>query len=145
MGLFGGNNDGGKNGDLLGSDDVDKKKSSGGIFSSTKKCKGCGTKFGKDNIMKIDGKNYCKNCALDYMEQEYDMSKLNKRKILFNMLRKGNKYSKAFEKGEVSSFNILGGDWNTYAQNVLNMVMVDTMLNLEEKLDKIIELNKLDK
>jgi len=49
----------------------------------------------------------------------------------------GGKFRKPFDKGQLAALNILGGDWNDYAQIVLNMMIADTLLNIEERLARL--------
>lgn len=62
-----------------------------------------------------------------------------RRDILENLKQTGGKYAKPFEKGELASLSFFGGDWNDYAQIVMNMVMVDTLLNIERELVRLNE------
>jgi hypothetical protein len=62
-----------------------------------------------------------------------------RREILENLKQTGGKYAKPFEKGELASLSLFGGDWNDYAQIVMNMLLVDTMLNVERELVKLNE------
>lgn len=44
------------------------------------------------------------------------------------------KYRKPLETGEMNVANILGGSWNEYAQVVFSMMILDTLVNIEEQL-----------
>ena len=57
-----------------------------------------------------------------------------KRQLLENLRQSDKKFRKPFESGNLTVLNLLGGDWNDYAQIVLNMVIADTLLNIEEQL-----------
>lgn len=62
-----------------------------------------------------------------------------RREILENLKNAGGKYAKPFEKGALANLSFLGGDWNDYAQIVMNMVTADTLLNIERELVKLNE------
>ena len=63
-------------------------------------------------------------------------------KIIKSFIDSDGKFRKPFEKGSISSFNILGGDWNGYANLVLTSVMADSLHSIESKIDTMIELEK---
>ena len=63
-------------------------------------------------------------------------------KIIKSFIDSDGKFRKPFEKGSISSFNILGGDWNGYANLVLTSVMADSLHSIESKIDIMIELEK---
>jgi len=63
-------------------------------------------------------------------------------KIIKSFIDSDGKFRKPFEKGSISSFNLLGGDWNGYANLVLTSVMSDSLHSIESKMDTIIELEK---
>jgi hypothetical protein len=44
------------------------------------------------------------------------------------------KYRKPLQTGEMNVTNILGGSWNEYAQVVFSMMILDTLVNIEEQL-----------
>lgn len=60
----------------------------------------------------------------------------SKRAILQNLRRAG-KYDKPFRQGNLAALNVLGGDWNDYAQVVFSMMTVDTLLNIEASLKRL--------
>jgi len=62
-----------------------------------------------------------------------------RRDILSNLRDTGGKYTKPFERGQLANLSILGGDWNDYAQIVMNMVIADTLMNIERELTIIRE------
>lgn len=47
------------------------------------------------------------------------------------------KYAKPFEKGKMSTFSIMGGNWEEYAAIVMDMVTADTLLEVDEKLERL--------
>lgn len=63
-------------------------------------------------------------------------------KIIKSFIDSDGKFRKPFEKGSISSFNIMGGDWNSYANLVLTSVMSDSLHSIESKMDTIIEFEK---
>ncbi|NOR57629.1 MAG: hypothetical protein GQ474_03805 [Sulfurimonas sp.] len=63
-------------------------------------------------------------------------------KIIKSFIDSDGKFRKPFEKGTISSFNLLGGDWNSYADLVLTSVMSDSLHSIEIKMDRMIELEE---
>ena len=63
-------------------------------------------------------------------------------KIIKSFIDSDGKFRKPFEKGDISSFNIMGGDWNGYANLVLTSVMADSLHSIESKMDEMIALEK---
>ena len=61
-------------------------------------------------------------------------------KIIKSFIDSDGKFRKPFEKGSISSFNILGGDWNSYADLVLTSVTADSLHSIESKMDTLIEI-----
>jgi hypothetical protein len=47
------------------------------------------------------------------------------------------KYSKPFNKSRLAMLSIMGSNWEEYGQVVLQMAILNTLLSIEEKLDKI--------
>ena len=63
-------------------------------------------------------------------------------KIIKSFIDSDGKFRKPFEKGDISSFNIMGGDWNGYANLVLTSVMADSLHSIESKMNEMIALVK---
>jgi len=63
-------------------------------------------------------------------------------KIIKSFIDSDGKFRKPFEKGTISSFNIMGGDWNGYANLVLTSVMSDSLHSIESKMDEMLKLEK---
>lgn len=63
-------------------------------------------------------------------------------KIIKSFIDSDGKFRKPFEKGDISSFNIMGGDWNGYANLVLTSVMADSLHSIESKMNEMIALEK---
>ena len=63
-------------------------------------------------------------------------------KIIKSFIDSDGKFRKPFEKGTISSFNIMGGDWNGYANLVLTSVMSDSLHSIESKMDEMIKIEK---
>lgn len=61
------------------------------------------------------------------------------RERILAMLRKANgKYAKPFEKDRLAVVSLFGTEsWAEYGQIVLQMAILDTLLSIEEKLDRI--------
>lgn len=62
-------------------------------------------------------------------------SREQKQQIIQNLMKSAGKYSKPFEKGEMALTSFMGGSWNDYAQIVFNMMIADTLLEIEGQLD----------
>jgi hypothetical protein len=60
-----------------------------------------------------------------------------KRQLLQWLRNSDKKYRRPFDSGEMAVMNILGGSWNEYAQVVFNMLIADTLVNIEEQLSRI--------
>jgi hypothetical protein len=60
-----------------------------------------------------------------------------KRELLLNLKSTDKKYRKPFDDGEMAATNFLGGSWNDYAQVVFNMLIADTLVNIEEQLTRM--------
>ena len=65
-------------------------------------------------------------------------SPAGKREILNNLRNSDKKYRKPFESGNLAMLNLLGGDWNDYAQIVVNMLIADSLTNIEEALNELL-------
>lgn len=64
-------------------------------------------------------------------------SRQTKRQIV-SLLKEG-KYALPFDQGRFAVFSVMGtNDWEDYASLVLQMIQVDTLLNIEEKLDSLL-------
>ena len=61
------------------------------------------------------------------------------RERILAMFKKGNrKYAKPFDKDRLSSASFIGTEsWAEYGQVVLQMAILDTLLSIEEKLDRL--------
>ena len=55
------------------------------------------------------------------------------------MVKKGNgKYAKPFDKDRLAGLSLIGTEsWADYGQVVLQMAILDTLLSIEEKLDRL--------
>jgi hypothetical protein len=98
-------------------------------------CSACGVEVEKED--RVDNKVFCRECAFAYLSSKYDMSIEQKKKILVNLIGSAGKYSKPFTKGDLALVNVLGGDWNDYAQVVMNIIISDTLLSIEQTLRRI--------
>jgi hypothetical protein len=65
------------------------------------------------------------------------LAPLKVRRQLLAKLAGYGKYAKPFQTGDLATLNILGGDWNEYAEVVLSMLIADTLLNIEERLGEL--------
>ena len=61
------------------------------------------------------------------------------RERILAMFKKGNsKYAKPFDKDRLAAASFIGTDsWAEYGQVVLQMAILDTLLSIEEKLDRL--------
>ncbi len=57
-----------------------------------------------------------------------------KQQVIQAMKDSNKKYAKPFEKGKMSTFSIMGGNWEEYAAIVMDMVTADTLLVLQPHL-----------
>jgi hypothetical protein len=78
---------------------------------------------------------------IQFMEGERTMEPIatidEKRQLLLWLRNSDKKYRRPFDSGEMAVVNILGGSWNDYAQVVFNMLIADTLVNIEEQLGRI--------
>jgi len=58
-------------------------------------------------------------------------------RILGMFKRANSKYAKPFEKDRLAWASVFGGDWEEYGAIVLQMAILDTLLSIEEKLDRL--------
>ena len=58
---------------------------------------------------------------------------------ILQLIKQANpKYAKPFEKDRISVFSMVGTEsWAEYGQVVLQMAILDTLLSIEEKLDRL--------
>jgi hypothetical protein len=63
-------------------------------------------------------------------------SRAEKQQIIQAMKDSNKKYAKPFDKGKMSTFSIMGGNWEEYAAIVMDMVTADTLLEVDEKLER---------
>jgi hypothetical protein len=94
--------------------------------------------------MNISGEHLCHEHAVEYISTQIDLSAAKKRSIIANLIMSDNKYSKPFRRGRLSSFNLLGGDWNSFASLIVQLIIADTMLSIDGKLDQLISGNSGD-
>jgi hypothetical protein len=52
--------------------------------------------------------------------------------ILQHLRGSDGKYAAPFDKGKLKSFSLLGGTWDGYAAIVVQMVIADTLLEMEK-------------
>ncbi len=64
-------------------------------------------------------------------------SRDEKQQVVQALKDSNKKYAKPFEKGKMSSFSIMGGNWEEYAAIVMDMVTADTILEIDEKLERL--------
>jgi hypothetical protein len=107
------------------------------IFGKT--CRKCGRNEKSDEtFINISGEYLCQEHAVEYISSQIDLSTAKKRSIIANLIMSDNKYSKPFRKGQLPSFNLLGGDWNSFASLIVQLIIADTMLSIDGKLDQLI-------
>jgi hypothetical protein len=114
-----------------------------GIFAN--KCVKCGRKEASgEKFINIFDSYLCSDHAIEYISAKYDLSVAKKRSIIANLIDSDHKFSKPFEKGKLTSLNIFGGSWNTYAELILQLIIADTLLSIDGKLDRLISETKKD-
>jgi hypothetical protein len=70
---------------------------------------------------------------------EDGLASMEIRRNIVQMLKTG-KYAKPFDDGRFAFVSIMGtSDWDDYAALVLRMIQVDTLLNIEQKLDLLLD------
>ena len=62
-----------------------------------------------------------------------------KQQVIQAMKDSNKKYAKPFEKGKMSTFSIMGGNWEEYAAIVMDMVTADTLLDVDKQLERLNE------
>lgn len=63
----------------------------------------------------------------------------SKRKALDWLVNSGKKYKKPFQDGEFAVLSILGSEsWTDYAQVILQIMIADSLLAIEQKLDQLL-------
>ena len=79
--------------------------------------------------------------VVEQHEAALPLASIRKKREILAMLKEG-KYAKPFEEGRFAFVSLIGTqDWQDYASLVLQMIEIDTLLNIEEKLDSV--LNRL--
>ena len=80
-----------------------------------------------------------KTFPLSFEPQVRFPSPLEKRReILEAIARTNEKYARPFDKGKVAAVSMLGTEsWSDYGAVVLQMAILDTLLSIEEKLEKL--------
>jgi hypothetical protein len=64
-------------------------------------------------------------------------SRTQKQQVIQAIKDSNSKYAKPFDKGKMSTFSIMGGNWEEYAAIVMDMVTADTLLDVDEKLERL--------
>ena len=63
-----------------------------------------------------------------------------RRGILAAIAAVNSKYAKPFDKGKMAGFSLVGTEsWSEYGAVVLQMAMLDTLLQIEDKLSELLE------
>ena len=66
------------------------------------------------------------------------IASLEQKQEVINALKNANKkYAKPFEQGRMASVSIFGGNWESYAQIVMDMVSADTLLEIQGQLETL--------
>jgi hypothetical protein len=106
------------------------------LFANT--CATCGRRENSgENFIRVSDKYLCHEHAVEYIYSQIDLSAANKRSIIANLIISDAKYSRPFKTGTISGFNILGGDWNSFASLIVQLIIADTMLSIDRKLDQL--------
>jgi hypothetical protein len=116
-----------------------------GLFMSlfARTCIKCGRgQQSGESFVKIFGNYVCDDHALEHISSRIDLSAGRKRSIIANLITSEQKYSKPFDRGSLSFFNFAGGDWNSYASLIVQLIIADTMLSIDGKLDHLISASR---
>ena len=61
-----------------------------------------------------------------------------RRQILEAIAKRNDKYARPFDKGKVASVSLIGTEsWSDYGAVILQMAILDMLLSIEEKLDRL--------
>lgn len=73
------------------------------------------------------------------MAERVTITREGKRRALDWLVNSGKKYRKPFRDGEFAVLSILGSEsWTDYAQIVLQIMIADSLITIEEKLDRLL-------
>ena len=64
-------------------------------------------------------------------------SRAEKQQVIQAMKESNKKYAKPFDSGKLSNFSVMGGNWEQYAAIIMDMVTADTLLDVDEKLERL--------
>ena len=67
------------------------------------------------------------------------LSSADIKRTLLHKLAEEEKYERPFRSGDLPVLNLFGGSWNEYAQVVFSMAILDTLLNIEEGINRMTE------
>ncbi|UIJ35309.1 hypothetical protein [Allobranchiibius sp. GilTou73] len=57
--------------------------------------------------------------------------------ILDSLKNTSGKYKKPFDKGKLAGTSFMGGNWEEYAAIIMQMLTVDTLLDISEQLERL--------
>jgi hypothetical protein len=60
-----------------------------------------------------------------------------KQQVVKALKNTNSKYAKPFEKGRMANVSFMGGNWENYAQIVMEMVSADTLLQIQGQLETL--------
>jgi hypothetical protein len=60
-----------------------------------------------------------------------------KQQVVEALKNSNKKYAKPFEKGTMAQVSFFGGNWEEYAAIVMNMVVADTLLDIDKQLEQL--------
>jgi superfamily II helicase len=109
-----------------------------GIFKSKKVCAICKKDLDEknDNIIKINNSECCEKCAFEYLNHQMNPS--TKKKIINSVILNGQDYDKVIAEGEINGFSAFANQhWHHYTQSLIHIMILDTLVNIESKLDNL--------
>jgi hypothetical protein len=66
-----------------------------------------------------------------------DRSARRRRRATIETMANTSKYRKPLREGTFANLNLLGGDWNDYANVALTAMLLETLLDIDERLEAI--------
>lgn len=69
-------------------------------------------------------------------------SRADKQRAIEALKNASSKYAKPFDKGEMAWVSVLAGDWKEYAAVVMDMIVADTLLEIDLRQEHLLEVSK---
>lgn len=61
------------------------------------------------------------------------------RRATIETLARESKYRKPLREGAFAGVNVFGGDWNEYANVALTAILVETLLDIDQRLEELVD------